>query len=347
MAEGRKIPEVPQAALRNHADDERVERIWQRLEGELGAARPRLVSNVMLWAPAALLIVFGSGVFVGSRWFRSTPALETTVRAEPPAQGDDTPRPAPAPVTPPASTTEATDPKRPPVSPAPLFSEPEQSLAPGLVEQVTPPTAVMPPVAAPPEWQVLADKDDYAAAWKALEQQGGFDAVLARASGPVQLMSLVDIARANGQRGSAIRALQAVVDGYPNDPRAALAAYTLGDMLEKAGDRAGAAKAYAKYRALSPKGDFAEDALARQLDSAITEGDVELAKQLYEQYAKDFPTGRRMAELRTRYAKLTGEDAGAFSADGGAPNDDTPFDEADDEPAKPAPSKPLPSKPGK
>jgi len=342
MADPRKIPEVPEVALRNHAEDERVDRIWQRLEGELGAARPR-PRNVMLWAPAALLIVFGSGVFVGARWFRPNPTLATTVTAEPAAAGDEAQRPAQAPLTLPAPTADTpleNETKRPLTSPNSLFSEPPHPVAPGLVEPASPPTAALPPVSAAPEWQVLADKgDDYVAAWQAIERQGGFDAVLRSAGSAVQLMSLVDVARGNGKRADAMRALRAVIDRFPNDPRAALAAYTLGNLLENAGDRIGAAKAYAEYRALSPKGDFAEDALARQLDAAIAEGNVDLSKQLLEQYTKDFPTGRRLAELRKRVGKLTGEDAGAFAVDGGTV-DDTPFDEVDDEPASAPPAAP-------
>jgi hypothetical protein len=344
MADARKIPEVPESALRNHAEDERVDRIWHRLEGELGTARPR-PRNVMLWAPAALLIVFGSGVFVGARWFRPNPTLATTVSAEPATGGDESQRPAQAPLTLPAPTTDTpleNEAKRPLTSPNSLFSEPPHPVAPGLVEPPSPPTAALPPVSVAPEWQVLADKgDDYAAAWQAIERQGGFDAVLGSASSAIQLMSLVDVARLNGKRADAMRALRAVIDRFPNDPRAALAAYTLGNMLENAGDRVGAAKAYAEYRALSPKGDFAEDALARQLDAAIAEGNVDLSKQLLEQYTKDFPTGRRLAELRKRVGKLTGEDAGAFAGDGGAAADDTPFDEVDDE-AAPSPG-PVPA----
>jgi len=296
----------------------------------------------MLWAPAALMIVFGSGVFVGARWFRAEPVLPTTVAAEPPSLGDEQ-RPAQAPFAPPANTAQPTpdsEEKRQPVSPSAPYSEQQSHSGPVVVEQVGPPTASLPPVVAQPEWQLLADKDDYKAAWQALERQGGFDAVLSRATSAVQLMSLVDIARANSRRGEAMRALRAVIDRHPGDPRAGIAAYTLGDMLDKAGDSAGAAKAWAEYRALSPKGDFAEDALARQLDAAIANGRVDLAKQLFEQYAKDFPSGRRLGELRTRVGKLTGEDAGALAGDAGGGAEELPFDESEDETVPNSPSEP-------
>jgi len=341
MTTNKNLPELPPEALRDHGSDERVDRIWQRLEGDLDSSRPR-VRQAWLWAPAALVIVFGSGVFVGARWVRPAPVV-TPLSAEPASVGDEALRPGQAPA---AQEPAKLDDPHPSKEKKPAASQ--GLLGPGepavvSPEQASPPTASLPPVLAAPEWQVLMDRDDHALAWKSVEAQGGFDAALAKASGAAQLMILVDMARMNGQRAAAMKALRAVIEKHPGDPRAALAAYTLGEMLERAGDRAGAAKAFAAYRTLSPKGDFAEDALARQVDAAIAQGNVDLAKQLAEQYAKDFPTGRRLGEIRARVAKLAGVDAGAVAADAGAGEDDTPFDEIDDE-AQPKPkSAPKPA----
>lgn len=344
MTTNKELPEIPPSALRDHGSAERVDRVWQRLETDLDSPRAR-PKQVWLWAPAAMIVVFGSGVFVGARFFRPA-QVATSVAPEPALVGDEGTRPGQAPQTQDPNKIDGTQPnahekKSAPPNGALLAPEP----APPAGEQGAPPTASLPPVLAAPEWQVHADRDDYVSAWKSVEGQGGFDAVLGKASSASQLMSLVDVARANGQRAAAIKALRSVVEKHPGDPRAALAAYTLGDLLEKSGDRAGAAKAYAAYRTLSPKGDFAEDALTRQIDAAIAQGNVEHAKKLADQYAKDFPTGRRLGEIRARVSKLAGEDAGTVAADAAAGEDDTPFDEVDDEaqpkqkPAAPKPSK--------
>ncbi|MCC6903189.1 MAG: hypothetical protein IT377_29730 [Polyangiaceae bacterium] len=336
MTTNKNLPEVPPEALRDHGTDDRLDRVWQRIEGDLQLTRRRQWRS-WVWAPTAAVILFGSGVLVGARSARPTP-VETPVAAEPAAVGDETLRPGQGPL-----SHEPEQPGEPQLNKEKKSATPPGALlgpgepAPGAGDQ-PPPTASLPPVAAQPEWQSLAERDEYAAAWQSVERQGGFDAVVGKASSAAQLMSLVDVARANGQRGAAITALRAVVEKHAGDPRAALAAYTLGNMLEKAGDRAGATKAYAAYRSLSPKGDFAEDALARQIDGAIAQGNVDQAKQLVDQYAKDFPTGRRLGELRSRVGKLAGVDAGATAADasGGVGEDDTPFDEVDDDgPAKP------------
>lgn len=329
MSANKPLPEVPPTALRDHGSDERLDRVWHRIEADLHLTQQRRW-QAWLWAPTAAAIVFGSGVFVGARWFRPTP-VDTPVAAEPASAGDDDVRPGQAPRPHEPATPEEPQLEKEKKSASQPGSPLDHGQTPAGPNEQTPPTASLPPVAASPEWQSLADRDDYPAAWQAVERHGGFDAVVSKANGAAQLMSLVDVARANGQRGAAIKALRSVVEKHPGDPRAALAAYTLGDMLEKAGDRAGAAKAYAAYRALSPKGDFAEDALARQVDAAIAQGNVEQAKQLVDQYAKDFPTGRRLGDLRTRVGKLAGVDAGATAVDAGAGEDDTPFDEVDDE----------------
>jgi Tetratricopeptide repeat len=345
MNENRKLPDVPASALRDHGSDERIDTLWQRLENDLAVQQPR-PRNAWLWAPAALVIVFGSGVLVGARWVRTPSRESVAVLAEPPAVGDETPRPGqPTAVQPgkPDEPTQSKDKRN--VAPGhPNTTGPELDPPSGAPDPALPPTASLPPVSASPEWQTLASSD-YKAAFQALDRQGGFDAVLAKASSAEQLMTLSDVARANRQPTQAIKALRAVIERYASDPRAALAAWTLGDLLEKSGDRAGAAKAYATYRALSPQGDFAEDALARQIDAAIGEKNVDLAKQLAEQYAKDFPNGRRLSEIHARIGKLTGVDTGTFKGDASRSEDDTPWDEGDDEAPVPESSKQKSDKP--
>ena len=159
---------------------------------------------------------------------------------------------------------------------------------------------------------------------------------------PSELMSLVDIARASGERGQAISALRQVL-AHAEAPEAPLAAWTLGNLLEQAGDQPGAAQAFALYRRLSPAGDFAEDAAARQVDVALREGNLELVTQLVEDYARDFPHGRRLSEFRRAERALSGRDQ-----DAGAKSEaihDEPEDESEESHAPPAaaPSTPAAS----
>jgi TolA-binding protein len=324
-----KLPELA-TALRDHGSDERVERLWQRLESDLavGAPRPRAA---LWWAPAAMVIVFGAGVFVGAHW-RAHEAVGSVVPvlAEPwtSAEAAGTPQAAlrPAPVAEPQHSKRERK--------LPVLDGTEEPAA----EPVAPVVEV--PMAAPvmtvpqsvtPEWERLANEGPPSAAYNALERQGGFDAALGRASAE-QLMTLYEIALAVGHRPKAIQALRQVVDRYPADENAADAAYRLGNLLDKAGDKAGAAQAFADYRRLSPKGDFVEDALARQFDSAVERGDLPAARQYADQYAKEFPKGRRLAAIKKQLGKLSGAPQAAESV---PEVEDTVDDEADEVPAPP------------
>ncbi|MEB2313081.1 MAG: hypothetical protein OZ921_19325 [Sorangiineae bacterium] len=335
MSDRKSIPEIEASALRARREGESIERIWQRLEPEVTSA-PARRSAALWWAPAAALIVFGSGVVVGARW------------AQPPAVVGSVPLVAEpiAPVEPeqaaqPAAPSGGEEPSAPAdagvkrsLEHAPAVHAPRAVLAAsGSTEVPAAPVAA----AATPEWQRLANNGEWAAARRALDEQGGFDAAIESASAE-QLMTLADIARFAKpvQSDRALAALRRVLARFPGDPNAPVAAYTLGNMLDKAGDRAGAAQAFAAYRSLSPKGDFAEDALAREIEVAVEQGNLALAKELADQYARDFPRGRRRAEIRAELAKLAGDAGAALEADGGAldtPGVDDSLDEAEgDEP---------------
>ena len=212
----------------------------------------------------------------------------------------------------------------------------EESPAPAIV--LPPPVAAPIPTSGPPEWQRLGNLGEYGAAWKALDRDGGFDSAFARAT-PEQLLALNDIARWNNQRGRAIQALRRILDQYPGSEFAPIAAFTLGNMLDAAGDRKGANEAFAMYRRLSPKGEFAEDTLARQIDAAIERGDLPLARKLADQYATDFPSGRRLGEIKKQLARLSGKEPAGSASDPATPSDpeEGPSEEsADDEPSPPS-----------
>ena len=146
----------------------------------------------------------------------------------------------------------------------------------------------------------------------------------------------------------ATKALRRVLSSYVSAPEAPLAAWTLGNLLEQAGDRAGAAEAYATYRRLSPTGDFAEDAAARQVDAALSQGNLELGRRAMEEYAENFPKGRRLAELRKRLASLEAPLAGAAAdpnlagaqpGEPAEPDDDDAVEPRGDAPAAPVPAR--------
>jgi hypothetical protein len=320
----RRLPQIPKSALRDYDASEQQAAVWRRLKGELRsrAPRPAEARSVFywVWAPALAAVLFGSGVFVGVRFIR--PQALPNVQAEPrpravPAAGPVAAQNSAQAAVPPVKATHSR--RRLPTSSA-ASAEPLN-----YVSDVGSPhlNAAPAPIA---EWQRLVEVGDFAAARRALDRQGGFDVAIAHAS-PAELMSLVDIARASGERAQAVSALRQVL-AHPDAPEAPLAAWTMGNLLDQAGDQPGAAQAFALYRRLSPAGDFAEDAAARQVDVALAGGNVELVTQLVEDYARDFPHGRRLSEFRRAAEQLSlrQQDAGTKPE---AAHDDSE-DESDD-----------------
>lgn len=330
------FPEIPAEALKSHAEPARVERVWRRLELDLSGA-PRSKRASWLWAPAGALAIFAAGVVVGEHW-RVAPQ-ELAAVAEPRA-------PLPVPGAGPAVEPEAPVAQQA-TTPAPKRAHAARSVPTGEVEgEGYVPTYGEPTLALGPsepvavvdfaEWEKLAEAGDFHAAKQALDRAGGFERAAQRASAS-QLMVLADVARASGGREQAAQALRRVLVSYDSAPEAPVAAWTLGNLLEQAGDRAGAAEAYATYRRLSPTGDFAEDAAARQVDAALSQGNLELGRRTLEEYAQNFPKGRRLAELRKRLAALEAppDAAAAPATPDSADDDDEGAEPSADAPAAP------------
>lgn len=328
------FPEIPLEALKSHAQPERVERVWRRLELDLtGAPRARGGANV--WLALGALGIFGLGVALGTR-LQPPSAVEVAAVAEPRA-----PLPTPgagrvaepgAPATPGQVASAQKRVRSPRAVPAGETEEVITEYTPTYGEPSGLTISQPLPASGPAEWEALAEAGDFRAAKAALDRDGGFQRACERASAS-QLLVLADITRASGGREEAAQALRRVLSAYDSAPEAPLAAWTLGNLLEQAGDRSGAADAYATYRRLSPTGDFAEDAAARQVDAALSQGNLELGTRALEEYAQNFPKGRRLAELRKRRSAL------AAPADAAATTE-TEDDDEGTEPSADAPAAP-------
>lgn len=299
-----RLPEFRREALRDVATPARVERVWTRLEGDLRARRRGSIGGGLpVWAvamPLAGAALFGGGAYVGAR-LATDPTPSVTFAHEPTGAADRATVPLPT-AFPSADGDHSSEraPRGKRKSPRPRAVEVPPRVEPtGLPapEQVAPAS----PVVVAAEWYELWREDEYQRAREAIERQGGFDAVLEGTSAD-QAMAMVDIARFSHENALAIAALRRIVDRFPADPNAPLAALTLGNLLDRAGDAKGAAAAFSAYRALSPDGDFAEDALARQIEAALGEGDVQRARELIAQYEKQYPAGSRLEILRAEVA---------------------------------------------
>lgn len=151
------------------------------------------------------------------------------------------------------------------------------------------------PAASGAPWRSLAQSGEYDAAWTALSNSGP----AAVREEPADLMLAADVARLSGHPEQAVTPLQKVLAAHSSDPRAPLAAFTLGRVeLEQLGRPRDAAGAFEQARSLAPSGPLAEDALAREVEAWSRAGDATQAHDRAVQYVATFPDGRRLHAVK-------------------------------------------------
>jgi len=151
------------------------------------------------------------------------------------------------------------------------------------------------PAAAQPSWRALAKDQNYVGALARLTAEGP-NAVH---DTPEDLLLEADVARLGGRPDRAVAPLQRVMADHPFDPRAPLAAFTLGrTLLEQLGRPREAARAFATARRLDRGGTLTQDALAREVESWAGAGEAEQAHERALEYTRLYPHGRRLAAVR-------------------------------------------------
>ena len=147
-------------------------------------------------------------------------------------------------------------------------------------------------------WRPLAERGQYDEARKALRKAGPS----AVRDDTADLLLAADAARLSGHPAEAVPYLERVLRGHTHDPRAGLAAFTLGRvLLEELGRPGEAVAAFAFVR--SSGGPLAEDALARQVEAVSRAGDVARSRELALLYRRLYPNGRR-AKAVSRFGGL-------------------------------------------
>ncbi|MDI1450603.1 FecR domain-containing protein [Polyangium sp. 6x1] len=145
---------------------------------------------------------------------------------------------------------------------------------------------------AAPDWRAKYNAGELAQALELLRQQpGGIEGAIASSRSAAELVVIGDIARAKGgDPSAALLALTRVVEHFPNDPYAEIAAFTLGGMYEKMGQADQAQKYFERARSL--KGVLAEDALCKQIRAEHRAGRKEEAARMGTEYSNKYPDGR-------------------------------------------------------
>ena len=118
-----------------------------------------------------------------------------------------------------------------------------------------------------------------------------------------ELLVAADVARLSDHPSEAVPYLQRILREHPRDERAPMAAFTLGRTLGGLGRTEEAMNMFGRVHSAWPKSPLAEDALLRQAEAASQLGDMGTARRIAEQYDRDYPSGRRRADVR-RFARL-------------------------------------------
>jgi len=164
------------------------------------------------------------------------------------------------------------------------------------------PTAAIEPSALPIEaaavaprvWRDLARRGQYAQAFAALRQTPNDVR-----DEPQDLLLAADVARLSSHPAQAVAPLRKVSSLYPKDPRAPVAAFTLGRvLLDDLGRASEAASAFALAERLGPSGPLSGDALAREVEALKRAGQMPQARSVAQKYVTLHPDGRHAAALR-------------------------------------------------
>jgi TolA-binding protein len=114
-----------------------------------------------------------------------------------------------------------------------------------------------------------------------------------------KLLELGNRARRNGDMRAAAGAYEALLQHYPRDGRAGLAAFELGRLrMDHLGDTAGAISALS-HAARAAGGSVREDAMARLVRAYAARGAQESCRRARQNYERSYPEGLHRAEIRT------------------------------------------------
>jgi len=147
-------------------------------------------------------------------------------------------------------------------------------------------------------WQPLAERGQYDEARRALRNAG--PGAVRNDAG--DLLLAADAARLSGHPAEAVPYLERLLRWHAQDPRAGLAAFTLGRvLLDELGRPTEAVSAFARARSFG--GPLAEDALAREVEAVSRVGDISRSRELALLYQRLYPNGRR-AKAVSRFGGL-------------------------------------------
>jgi transmembrane sensor len=116
--------------------------------------------------------------------------------------------------------------------------------------------------------------------------------------GPEVLFAHADRDRKAGKPELAVAHLRTLIDRFPADPHAHVAAFTIGRLLlESLGQPRQAAASFERARILAKGAPVAEDALAREVEAWAAAGERALASRRADLYRQLYPNGARLGAV--------------------------------------------------
>ena len=147
------------------------------------------------------------------------------------------------------------------------------------------------------DWRIAAARQDWNQAWETLGKDG-IARETAHTDDVALLLSLADVARLSGHPSESLTPLRQIVGGHPEDPRSAMAAFTLGRvLLDALGNPVQAAFAFERALALKLPASLAEDAQARLVEAHAKAGAIAQARAAAATYRTRYPAGRRRTDV--------------------------------------------------
>jgi transmembrane sensor len=142
------------------------------------------------------------------------------------------------------------------------------------------------------DWRVLAKHGLYQQAYRIIDRNPG------QVSNDVgDLMLAADVMRLSGRSARSVKYLNRVVQKHTGDPRAGLAAFTLGRVyLSELHRPRMAARAFARVQKF--KTPLSEEAMAREVEALSRAGETERAGSVARQYLRQYPGGVHVKAVR-------------------------------------------------
>ena len=147
------------------------------------------------------------------------------------------------------------------------------------------------------DWHNAVTRQDWNQAWQSLGE-AGVAREAAHTDDVADLLALADVARLSGHPQQALAPLRQIVGNHSEDPRSAMAAFTLGRvLLDALGQPVQASFAFERALTLKLPASLAEDALARLVEAHAKAGASGQARAAANTYRASYPSGRRLADV--------------------------------------------------